>query len=134
VGHHVVGYLVSLAVGYWVFTLAEKEKGFSKTLGKIVAWTILVVSLLGPLCIAGKAVFCYSHLGSCPTSASCPWGNMPMGGWRSHCMEGKEGSMGMDCPEMSGNKKPEGTMMMKHHGMMDGAKDKDDAASKDNAK
>lgn len=133
-GHHIVAYLVSLAVGYWVFTLAEKEKGFTKTLGKVVAWTILVVSLLGPLCIAGKAIVCHAHPGSCFATEACPWGGH-MGGWRGHCMEGQGGSMGMGCPEMSGDKKEEGSMMMKRHGMMGGMDDmKDKDASKDKTK
>lgn len=128
VTHRIVAYLISLAVGYWVFTLAEKEKGFAKTLGKVVAWTILVVSLLGPLCLAGQAIVCHSGNASCSYAGNCP-----IGGWGGHGF-GRRGMMGMNCPEMSGDNKEEGSMMMKHHGMMGGMKDKDEVGSKDKAK
>ena len=81
--HRIVAYLISLAVGYWVLTLAEKEKNTNKKIGKVVGWIIIVVSLIGPLCITGSRVFC--HGSSCSYMQSCPWG----------------GSHGMwNCPDM----------------------------------
>lgn len=56
--HRIVAYLIGLAVGYWVLTLADKQMGFTKTIGKIIAWIIMVVSICGPLCIAGCGLFC----------------------------------------------------------------------------
>lgn len=132
--HRIVAYLVSLAVGYWVLTLADKQNGFTKTLGRVIGWIILVVSLLGPLCLAGKAVFCYSNPYDCRPSESCPW-NEGGHGWggachmgMGHCMEGDE-------------KGTEGGMMPGHgmkKGMMDGMKDKagsdEKAPAKDKSK
>lgn len=128
--HKIVSYLVGLAVGYWVLTLADKQTGFTKTLGKVVAWVILVVSLMGPLCLGGKALFCHMNP-SCQYSASCPWnGGMEGGMGKCH--------MGMGhCMDMDG-KEGDGGMMSDHcppkKGMMDGMKDKtettDEAPSK----
>jgi hypothetical protein len=113
--HHIGAYLVSLAVGYWVLTLADKQNGFTKTLGKVVGWIILVVSLCGPLCMAGKAM-CLRY---CPTSESCPW-NEGGQGWGGKC------HMGMDHCMESGK---DGKGMM-----MDGMKDKGDGGEKAPAK
>ena len=125
--HRIVAYLVSLAVGYWVLTLSDKQSGFTKTLGRVVGWIILVVSLLGPLCLAGKAVFCYSNPYNCPTSESCPWnGGMEGGMGMGHC------HMGMDhCVEGKGG---DDGMMKKGMGMMGGMKDKDADAAPAKAK
>jgi len=73
VTHRIVAYLVSLAVGYWVLTLAEKEKNNTKKIGKVIGWIIIVVSLIGPLCLAGSAIHCVSSGGSCTYSSNCPW-------------------------------------------------------------
>jgi hypothetical protein len=80
--HRIVAYLIGLAVGYWVLTLAEKEKNFNKTLGKIIGGIIIVVSLIGPLCIAGKCMMgkCEMGSGCCSSMSSCPMekGGAPM--------------------------------------------------------
>jgi hypothetical protein len=118
--HRILSYLVGLALGYWVLTLADKQNGFTKKLGQLVGWVILVVSLMGPLCLGGKAVFCHMNSSSCEYSSSCPW-NGSMEGGMGHCMDmdGKEGDGGM----MSDHCK------MKK-GMMDGAKDKTETTDK----
>jgi hypothetical protein len=77
--HKIVAYLISLAVGYWVLTLADKQKNLTKTVGQVIAWAIISLSILGPLCIGYCRIKCQ------PTSASCPW----MG--HSHC--GDKGGM-----------------------------------------
>ncbi|HVZ81864.1 MAG TPA: hypothetical protein VHE12_13840 [bacterium] len=105
--HRIVAYLISLAVGYWILTLADKQSGFTKTLGKVVAWIILVVSLAGPLCLACQAVCCHSNPSTCHYSASCPWNG------------GMGGRMGMDrCvdPDARGGEEgmEQGRPMMKH--------------------
>jgi hypothetical protein len=71
--HHIAAYLLTLAVGYWVLTLAEKEKGLNKKIGKFVGWAILIVSLVGPLCLAASCLVCHSRGDACSTSSSCPW-------------------------------------------------------------
>ena len=100
--HRIVAYLISLAVGYWVLTLADKEKNNTKKIGKVIGWIIIVVSLIGPLCLAGSAIRCVSNPAACSYSSNCPWSG-------HHSM--------MDCPMSKG----EG--MMKDGGMM-GDKDK----------
>ena len=106
-GHPVVAYLVSLAVGYWLLTLAEKQDGHTKTLGQVFAWIIIVVSLLGPVCMAASAWCrhandgCYSErggwgerswhhhgMGASSMDGQCPVGQCPM-------MGGKDGMKGM---------------------------------------
>ncbi len=73
VTHRIVAYLLSLAVGYWVLTLAEKEKNNTKKIGKVIGWIIIVASLIGPLCLAGSAMRCASHSEACAYSSNCPW-------------------------------------------------------------
>ena len=79
--HRIVVYLITLAVGYWVMTLAEKEKNRTKTIGKVIAWIIILVSFFGPLCAVASKWHCNSDP-SCSYSAKCPWGdkdgNKPM--------------------------------------------------------
>ena len=48
--HGVAALLVTSAVGYWVLTLAAKEKEGTKKLGHLVGLIIIVVSLLGVAC------------------------------------------------------------------------------------
>ena len=48
--HGVSALLVTSAVGYWVLTLAAKEKEGTKKLGHLVGLIIIVVSLLGVAC------------------------------------------------------------------------------------
>jgi hypothetical protein len=72
--------LISMAVGYWVLTLAAKEKSLNQKVGKVVGWVIIAVSLLGPLCVAGAAICCHRNMGAC-TYMSCPMdGHGMMGG------------------------------------------------------
>lgn len=79
VTHRILAYLIGLALGYWVLTHAAKQKGFEKLVGKIIAWIIIVISLCGPLCIAGSALVCKGHGGGCCFS-SCPMDGHMMGG------------------------------------------------------
>jgi hypothetical protein len=68
----IAAYLFCMALGYWVLTLAEKEKGNNKKIGKVIGWVILVVSLAGPLCLAASALYCRPG-SACYSSSSCPW-------------------------------------------------------------
>lgn len=125
IGHTIVAFLISLAVGYWVLTLAEKQSGFTKTLGQVFAGIIIVVSLLGPVGVVASA-FC--HRGHGGYGDRCSWG----GGWHRHgmggqCMMGNGGPMGDNCPMMGGHKG-----MMKGDGGMGMGKDK--AAGQDDNK
>lgn len=78
--HRIVAYLIGMAVGYWVLTLAAKENGANKTIGKVIGWIIIVVSLCGPICIAGSALCCKSHGDAGGYSSNCPWNGHMMGG------------------------------------------------------
>ncbi len=79
---HVAMYLATLAVGYWVLTLAESQKNLTKQIGKIIAWVIIAVSVMGPLCIAGSRMKCYSDPSKCASMSDCPMkkGGSMMGG------------------------------------------------------
>ena len=92
--HRIVAYLIALAVGYWVMTLAEKEKDHVKTIGKVIAWIIIVISLVGPACMLTSAV-CHHVCGT----ACCSDGSSADG---CHHSFGGPGMMGQ-CP-MEGNK------------------------------
>jgi hypothetical protein len=70
--HGFVGYLLALAVGYWVLTLAVKEKGRNQLVGKVIGWIIILVAAGGLLC---KATLCAS------------WCGKGQGGW-DHCGPG----------------------------------------------
>ena len=48
--HGVSGLLITVAVGYWVFTHAEKEKGQVRKLGQLLGLIIIGVSLVGVGC------------------------------------------------------------------------------------
>jgi len=80
--HRIVAYLISLAVGYWVLTLAAKEKNTTRNIGLVIGWIIIAVSFIGPLCLAGSSIMCHEGSASCPTNSSysCPWQ-----GGSSHC-------------------------------------------------
>ncbi len=56
--------LIASAVGYWVITLAEHQKGSTKSLGKWLGAIIVVVSLVGAAC----TIYCVASgkTGSCP--------------------------------------------------------------------
>lgn len=49
-GHGVSALLITSAVGYWVLTAAEKEKGQVKKAGKLLAAIIMLISLAGVAC------------------------------------------------------------------------------------
>jgi hypothetical protein len=100
--HSIVAFLISLAVGYWLLTLAEKQGGHTKTLGRVFAWIIIVGSLLGPVCIAAAAICRHCHGGRDGYSDRCSWNQ---GGWQGHGMDGACMTNGQ-CP-MDGK----GTMM-----------------------
>ena len=70
--HHAAFYLITLAVGYWVLTLAGKEKGTSQKIGKTIGWIIIAVSLLGPLCMAACHMKCSSSSEQCQMMSHCP--------------------------------------------------------------
>jgi hypothetical protein len=114
--HHIVAFLITLAVGYWLLTLAEKQGGLNKTLGQVFAWIIIVVSLLGPVCVVANAFCRHSYGGG--------WHHR--GGWhgmKDDCcaMGGPGGMKGDACPMMG-----KGDKMMGHDGMgMKMGKDKD---------
>jgi hypothetical protein len=63
--HGIGGYLIGLAVGYWVLTHADKQKGRTKTVGQVVAWTIMVIALCGTLCVGYCRVLCPSDAAQC---------------------------------------------------------------------
>ncbi len=100
--HKIVAYLISMAVGYWVLTLAAREKNDLQKIGKAIGWIIIVVSFFGPLCAVGSALVCHLRSSSCSYSSgsSCAWQGGAM-----HC---PDSAMGM--PETSkgqGADKPE---------------------------
>lgn len=112
--HHIVAYLISMAVGYWLLTLAEKEHGLTKTLGRIVAGIIIGVSLLGPICSVAGSMCRDSNGGACGYSQGCPTDKEGCGrhgmGWR-----GMMKHRGM----MHGHEGMEGKGMMKDEGAME---------------
>lgn len=115
--HPIVAYLISLAVGYWVLTLADKQNGLTKTLGHVFAWIIIVVSLLGPVCLAATAWCRHSEGGRWGHSDRCSWsgGGWNRGGMNGNCM------MNGECPmDGKGQMKDECPMMGKGHGMDEG--------------
>jgi len=76
-GHGVGILLIALAAGYWVLTLADKERGQLKKVGKALGLIIIGVSLVGTACkiyvltkggqpFPGKGLFC-------PSGRSCPF-------------------------------------------------------------
>jgi hypothetical protein len=106
--HRIVAYLVGLAVGYWVLTLAEREKNFTRTVGKVIGWIIIVVSFFGPLCLTGSAIYCRTHADNCVYSPECPWNEKgwggPMMGRDGQCPGHGPGVMNGHCPGMMGDK------------------------------
>ena len=89
IASRVAAYLISLAVGYWVMTLADKQSGFTQKIGKAIAWIIILVSLCGPLCIAASRFCCHGQMAACMSMRDCPMGGPGM----------------MNCPDM-GEKAP----------------------------
>jgi hypothetical protein len=94
----IVAYLFSLAVGYWVLALADKEKNLTKKIGKWIGWIIIVVSVCGMLCATAFCMKCCGG-GKCNmTKWGCPMGSKGM----------------MDCPGKMGE-----MGKMRHQGMRD---------------
>lgn len=79
-GHGVSVSLITAAVGYWVLTLAAKEKEQLRKIGNVVGLLIIVVSLLGAACKI------YSRINGCPPGMmmgkrggmACPMTGKPM--------------------------------------------------------
>jgi hypothetical protein len=91
--HRIVAYLITLAVGYWILTKAESEKDHVKTIGKVIAWIIIVVSLIGPVCMVTTAVCRHACGPACCSSMGCP-----SEGWHRHGMGGPGMMMNGQCP------------------------------------
>ena len=70
--------LITSAAGYWVLTLAQHQKGSTKSLGRWLGAVIILVSLAGTACtiycaVSGKAVTCPpmgKAWGACPLSSA----------------------------------------------------------------
>ncbi|MBU1076678.1 MAG: hypothetical protein KKH98_05255 [Spirochaetes bacterium] len=76
--------LITLAAGYWVLTLAKKEKDALKTIGNIIGYLIVGISLIAILHSAYYAV------------SSCRYGRYGIKKWsgsRSGCPEMDKKSM-----------------------------------------
>jgi hypothetical protein len=97
----IVAYLFSLAVGYWVLTLADKEKNLNKKIGKWIGWIIIVVSICGMLCSAACCMSCRGKAGCNMTQWGCPMGATGKMG----CMGKMGGSVKMDDQGMTEEKK-----------------------------
>lgn len=70
IGHGVSGLLITSAVGYWVLTTSEKEKGQVKKVGRLLALIIILVSVVGIAC----RVYAFAQRkGYCPPSMACPF-------------------------------------------------------------
>ena len=66
--HGVSSLLITSAVGYWVLTIAQKEKGQMKKTGQMLGIIIVLVSLVGVGCKI------YALATGCPTSKiACPY-------------------------------------------------------------
>ncbi len=66
--------LIASAAGYWVLTLAGREKGRIKTLGNLIGLIIIVISLAG----AGLKIYCC--LSACASSGKMGMMNCPYTG------------------------------------------------------
>ena len=77
--HGVATLLISAAAGYWVLTLAAKEKNRLKKLGQLVGLVIIVVSLAGAACKiycqigCGSKSYCPPGAMSSPEGKACPF-------------------------------------------------------------
>ena len=74
----VTALLFSAAAGYWVLTLATKEKEPLKKLGKLVGFIIIAVSLAGTACKVYSVVRCSKNY--CPPQQGCPFLGKAMNG------------------------------------------------------
>ncbi len=81
-GAGVVLYLLTLALGWWLLHLAEKEPAkWLKVAGRVTAGVILVVSLFGLLCKGGSALcrkYCPDHGDKAAMSCHPKMGGMGM--------------------------------------------------------
>jgi hypothetical protein len=94
VTHKIVAYLLTLALGYWVLTLADKQAGLTQKIGKVIGWIILIVSLSGPLCILGSCLSGHCGMSGHCCSMGMPGGPMNQGGMKDGCPMGM-GEKGM---------------------------------------
>jgi hypothetical protein len=78
--------LISIALGYWVLTLAENQGNFLKLIGRIMGWLVMLVALSGLICSAAMGV---CRMRSCQKD--------PHGMMMGHGMAGMKGCpMGME--------------------------------------
>ena len=67
--HGVSSFLITSAVGYWVLTIAQKERGQVKKTGQLLGIIIVLVSLVGVGCKI------YALATGCPPGKmTCPYG------------------------------------------------------------
>ncbi len=72
---HGVGVLLfSSAAGYWVLTLAAKEKAQMKKLGQVLGLIIIGVSLAGVACKIYYRTVCPKGMSGYPFASRCPYG------------------------------------------------------------
>ena len=81
-----LGWALALTAAYWVITLADQQKDFTKILGKVIAWLIIVVCVLGLLVNLGKHGK-KNGQSSCAFSQGHPGGGP--GAWKKHGGWGK---------------------------------------------
>lgn len=70
---------ITLGVGYFALIKASKQEGSLKTLGKIIAWFIIIVAIIGMLCATVNVLI------------------LKKGRWCGHSMGGRDRKM-FDCP------------------------------------
>lgn len=78
-GHSVGILLVAAAAGYWVLTLANKEKGRIKNFGQLLGLLIIVVSVALTACKIYRMTNCSPFMGkACPFTVgkSAPSGSL----------------------------------------------------------
>ncbi len=70
---------ITLGVGYSALVKASGQKGSLKILGKIIAWFIIVIAIIGIVCAGFNTLGCkkgkgYGHWGrrGCPKEFNCP--------------------------------------------------------------
>ena len=78
--HGVAALFFSTAAGYWVLTLAAKEKEGTKKIGHLVGLIIIVVSLLGAACGIYRQVSACSGKYGMMGGKACPFTGRPMMG------------------------------------------------------
>lgn len=76
--------LLTLAAGYWVLTLAQKQAKPLNLIGRIIGLVILVASLGGLVCVAASRLWCRSEAACEPGShgammmgKGCPFSGSP---------------------------------------------------------